>query len=474
MHYRNVARVLTLVTIVSLLGCSNHSMVAPPSAGGDTSILAPNRGLDTSVPLTGPDHIDTWSYDEYGSTGGSVSTAEIVKYVSYAESGLGNNKAANDCAGGGCKSVFYFDPNHVYDSTGTCTVLNPDPQLIKAASEDWYVHQAGYTDKAHRVYVNFTYQCNGSNVTIPKYSMNGATSAYQAWWRSELQTQADNYDLYLMDDTHALLINQFGQGCPPWPSPCTTTQEVPTNAAVPVNHAALANSLNHTNGQPMQFIFNSMNFNGQPVSVDLPMFSASSRFVMGMCENCAISYGKFYPNEYAPILNTMAAVNNMGGQFLLLSTGGSTDSTDLRITERLTTIGLIWLGYSQGHTIAWEGFPSEKLAVWPEELIYPSEPIQTMKSGAVDLQVAPNVWRREFGACYQAGVYFGRCAVILNASSAAVAVQQNWLTRSYGHMLALSGGDVLDGGVANIVGPLLVYGSTKVPAYSAVILIHLT
>jgi hypothetical protein len=419
---------------------------------------------------TGPDHIDTWSYDEYGSTGGSVSTAEIVKYVSYAESGLGNNKAANDCAGGGCKSVFYFDPNHVYDSTGTCTVLNPDPQLIKAASEDWYVHQAGYTDKAHRVYVNFTYQCNGSNVTIPKYSMNGATSAYQAWWRSELQTQADNYDLYLMDDTHALLINQFGQGCPPWPSPCTTTQEVPTNAAVPVNHAALANSLNHTNGQPMQFIFNSMNFNGQPVSVDLPMFSASSRFVMGMCENCAISYGKFYPQYYSSVLNTMASVNQTSGSMLLLSTGSSSDSETTRQLERLATIGLIWLGYSPGHTIAWEGFSSKSLSVWPEELIYPANPVQSMVTGATDIQVTTNVWRREFTTCFQAGVYFGRCAAVVNATSNPVTIQSSWLTQKYTHMVTISGGDVLDGGVANIKGASFSPGSTTVAANGSVLL----
>jgi len=93
---------------------------------------------------------------------------------------------------------------------------------------------------------------------------------------------------------------------------------------------------------------------------------------------------------------------------------------------------------------------TDNLAVWPEDLIYPSGAVQTMISGPTDLEVAPGVYRREFSSCYQKGIAIGRCAAIVNANPSDVVVRSSWLRQTYHHVVALNGGDVLSGGIANI------------------------
>jgi hypothetical protein len=381
----------------------------------------------------------------------------------------------DDCRAhpGTCKSVFYFDPNKVYYSTKCPTI---DSEVVSAASESWYVHQSGYTDAAHRVNGQHQQPCDGSTISIPVWATNDGVSGVQSWWRSDLQSNADAYDIMFMDDTQAKVNDQYyfnsGGGCLPWPSKCITTEEVPSDSDVIAGHASFVNSINHRNGQPMQFAFNSMHFDGQSVSVTMPLFSASPRFTIGVCEGCAVSFGTLTTSNYVRLLNTMAAINKTAGAFVLCSTDSASSGSSMQILERLVTTGLIWLGYSEGHTVAWPDLEhsTSKLAVWPEDLIYPSGPVQTMSSSADDIQVASGVWRREFTKCYQAGKFIGRCAAIVNSTGSTVTVQASWLKQSYGHVVTLSGGDVLSGGSANITNTKFSAGSTKVPAEGASLL----
>jgi hypothetical protein len=178
------------------------------------------------------------------------------------------------------------------------------------------------------------------------------------------------------------------------------------------------------------------------------------------------------PNLYASVLSEMAAVDASSGAYLLLSHGNFATGSAAQILQRLVTTGIVWLGYSEGHTIVQPDLEANtnNLAVWPEDLIYPSGPRQSMVRGANDLQVAPGVYRREFAACYQRGVAIGQCAAIVNANSAPVAVQATWLSQSYRHVVTLSGGDVLSGGVANIAGGAFVPTSTTIQGGGALLL----
>jgi hypothetical protein len=418
---------------------------------------------------TGPYHIPLWVNDLYGGEGSSASSVDVAKYASYAEGGLGNTKAVVDCVSGACKSVYYFDPNKLYAGSG-CRFM-PDSIVLSAASESWFVHQKGYTDKAHRVYGKFNQGCAG---TI--YEANDGNSGVQGWWRTELQSNADTFDIFFMDDTEATVVDEFyfksGGGCLPWPSLCRTTQEVPNDATVVANHAHFVNALNHVNGQAMRFAFNSLNFDGSNVSSGVNILKASSRFIAAVCEGCAVSNGRIFYDNYQRILDTMAAVNKTQGAFVLHSTDSAAEGSGTQIFERLITVGLVWLGYSASHAVAWPDLEdaTNKLAAWPEDLIVPSDPVQSMTSGSSDLQVTSGVWRREFRTCYQKSISFGRCAVVVNSNSGSRTILAGWLSQAYSHVISVSGGDILSGGTVSPNQKSFKAGTTTVPAFGAILL----
>jgi hypothetical protein len=93
---------------------------------------------------------------------------------------------------------------------------------------------------------------------------------------------------------------------------------------------------------------------------------------------------------------------------------------------------------------------TDNLPIWPEDLIYPSQPLQSMVAGHRDLQVATGVYRREFARCYKRSVYFGQCASLVNATSSPIKVKQSWLLQSYHHTITVVGGDVLSGGTVQV------------------------
>ena len=147
------------------------------------------------------------------------------------------------------------------------------------------------------------------------------------------------------------------------------------------------------------------------------------------------------------------------------------------------------LGYSPGHLADWADLEqnSNNLTVWPEEGIYPTTPRQSMGSpggsgclagtgsvcsngGHNDVQVAPGVYRREFGTCYNQGAAIGPCAAIVNTSSSAVTVSPSWLSLSYGHQVTFNGGDVQSGGSVNLAGADFTPGATTVGAKDAILL----
>ena len=147
------------------------------------------------------------------------------------------------------------------------------------------------------------------------------------------------------------------------------------------------------------------------------------------------------------------------------------------------------LGYSPGHLVDWADLErgSNNLAVWPEEGIYPTAPVQSMgtpggsnclagtgdvcsSGGHNDLQLVPGVYRREFAACYDQKVAIGACATIVNTTAAPVIVASSWLTGSYAHQVTFNGGDVQSGGRISPTGATFTPGTTTVGAQDAILL----
>jgi hypothetical protein len=421
------------------------------------------------VPL-GPYHIATWAFDNTWAEGGGAPAAAVNQLVSYAQGGSGGDgKALADChsSSNGCKAVFYLNPNHPYVG-GTGCNFHPDAEVVAAASESWFVHDAGYSDSAHRVY-----GISRGGCTV--WEMNQNSSGVQAWWRSYLQSKANTYDLYFLDNDPMSVINEgffsgSGGGCIPWPSYCRSTQEIPNDSAQVLAHANFANALTHSNGSPMHFFYQQASFN---VPLDMSAFTTTDRLIGVTCEGCVAAIATAVQSSaYMRVLDEMAAVNASPGAFMLISHGNSPAGSATQILQRSVTTGIVWLAYSEGHTIVQPDLEvnTKNLAIWPEDLIYPSRPLQSMNSGANDLQVASGVWRREFTTCYQAGRFFGRCAAIVNSTGSPLPVQSSWLSQVYGHVIGLSGGDVLSGGVAAVGGAAFVPNVTTVPAAGALLL----
>jgi hypothetical protein len=164
---------------------------------------------------------------------------------------------------------------------------------------------------------------------------------------------------------------------------------------------------------------------------------------------------------------------------------GAADQDQSRRVQEAT----ILLGYSPGHLVDWADLEqgSSDLAVWPEEGIYPTDPLESMSApggsgclagtgvvcstgGHNDLQVAPGVYRREFGDCYEQSASVGACAAIVNTTASPVTVPASWLTQVYGHQVTLDGGDVQSGGTVELTGAPFTPGATTIPAHDATLL----
>ena len=184
----------------------------------------------------------------------------------------------------------------------------------------------------------------------------------------------------------------------------------------------------------------------------------------------------------------MAYIDNSTSGFLVLESYGEAGAS-YQQQSRVVQEATVLLGYAPGRVVDWANLElgSGDLAVWPEEGIYPTNPVQTMSNpggagclagtdvycptgGHNDLQVTAGVYRREFADCYDQGTYFGTCAAIANTTGSPVTVASSWLTQAYGHSLTLAGGDVQSNGTINLTGAPFTAGSTQVAAYSALIL----
>ena len=174
----------------------------------------------------------------------------------------------------------------------------------------------------------------------------------------------------------------------------------------------------------------------------------------------------------------MTYIDHTANDFVALLSYDTSGSLRARRVQDAT----ILLGYSPGHTVDWADLEtnSNDLAVWPEEAIVPTDPIQTMNTpggtgcfsaqgivystgGHNDLEVAPGVYRREFADCYDHGTEIGECATIINTTTNPVTIKSSWLTQTYSSQITLNGGDIQSGGTLDLNGAPFTSGTTRIP-----------
>ena len=390
-------------------------------------------------------------------------------WVSYAEANCGRGgdaKALADCHGGGavfCDVIQYLDTNWIF-KTGS----PPWQMFSAAAAESWYQHVPG---SATTRVANAGY---GGG-----YLINQSSPAVQSFFQNYVRTYYDADNGLMMDDQGPSLSQQLYYAT----CGCQATAEVGSDSALRAAHDAMSAAMTHSGGQPFVQIDNSLTDNPYLPTPFTMLDSATG--VTGLISEGQPEYNGTLTPYYSTLLDEIAYVADRTSGFVVplsyAPAGASYEDQSRRVQE-----ATMLLGYSPGHLVDWAALEqgSSDLAVWPEEGIYPTEPVQSMSApggsgclagvgqicstgGHNDLQVAPGVYRREFARCFDQGTAFGPCAAIINTTASPVTINPNWLTQTYTHQLTLTGGDVQSGGTANLTGATFTPNSTTIPAHDA-------
>jgi len=420
----------------------------------------------TPPPASVPAHVPTWAYDD-GCNGGSGASSSLVQsWLTFAESNCGPNatKAMSDCVVNGtsyCTPVQYLDANWNYPN-------DDSPPITSAAQENWYLHEPGYTDSGHRVYIS----ANGGG-----YLMNDSVPAVQSWFDNYVQTNYNQYPALMMDDTSPALASEL------WAAGLSSTDEITTNSQLMAAHEDMANAITHANGSSYLQIDNALSPNDN-LTPPFSMLGDPSSVEGLVAEGAPMSDGTL-TSYYSTLLDEIAYVDNTSDDFVVVLSYDTSPTTQ----DRNVQTGTEWLGYDGSHLVDWSDLETNSgdLAVWPEEGVVPTDPVQSMTTpggddclagqgvvcssgGHNDLEVASGVYVREFGECYNQGTVFGPCAAIMNTNSSPVTVQSSWLSNTYSSQITFNGGDVESGGTVDLDGAPFTAGTTTVPADDAILI----
>ena len=397
-----------------------------------------------------PAHVQTWAYDDCGNGGTGAGAGLVQAWVSYAESNCGpggDGKALSDCHSGGrvfCDVVAYLDTNWIYPGSSPMW-----GSFSAASSADWFQHSPGSSAQIS------TGDFGGG------YLIDQAQAGVRSFFASYAQSNYDGVDGLMMDDQSAGLSAQlYSSSCG-----CSADSEFGSDAALQAAHSAMSAAMTHANGQPFTQIDNTLPPNPY-LPQGLNLLDQSTGVTGLVAEGEPEDDGTLDP-DYSTLLDQIAYVAHTSHAFVVplsYAQAGASDQAQSRRVQEATML----LGYNPGHLVDWADLEqgSSDLAVWPEEGIYPTKPVQSMSapggsgcltgSGQVcatgghnSLQVAPGVYRREFGACYDQSVAFGACAAIVNTTASPVTIRSSWLSSTYSHQVTLTGGDVQSGGTIN-------------------------
>jgi hypothetical protein len=362
--------------------------------------------------------------------------------------------------------IQYLDTNWIYpNGSPTWTPFS------SAASESWYQHTPGSQSK------RILSKGYGGG-----YLINQDSTPVRSFFRDYARGNYNDVNGLMMDDQSSNLSTQlYYSSCG-----CSSSDEVNTTPQLRDAHTNMSAAMTHSDGQHFLQIDNTLPPNPYlPQGFDLLNRGDGVRGLIS--EGAPMSDGTLDP-FYSTLLDQIAYVADRTNAFVVPLSygdgGASYEGRSRRIQE-----ATILLGYSPGHLVDWADLEqnSNNLAVWPEEGIYPTRPLESMGApggsgclagngqvcstgGHNDVQVAPGVYRREFATCYDKGVAFGGCAAIVNTTGSPVTISGSWLRRSYGHVISFDGGDVQSGGTVDLTGGSFNAGTTTVGPHDATLL----
>lgn len=412
-----------------------------------------------------PRHVETWGYDD--GCDGRASTALARGWLTYAESACGPNtkKARNDCHSRGrtyCLVMQYLDTNWDYP--------RDQVPLSRKANTSWWLHQRA----PHRTNQLFSDAFGGG------YLFNQTHPGVQQLFRSYVKKHYNADDGLLMDwQSPSLSMELYYSTCG-----CTTTAEIRSDAALRRAHAAMSATLTHRNGRP--FMQADVSLPPNPfIPQGFDLLRRRTGVIGLIAEGQPEENGSLDP-FYSTLLDQIAYIDHRKSDYVVMLSHGVPGASYQQRSRRVQEATDL-LGYSRGHLVDWADLEegSADIAVWPEEGIYPTRPVESMgvprgrgclrgtgqlctRGGHKSVQVARGVYRREFRMCYDQSVPFGPCAAIVNTTGRRVTVKSRWLRYAYHRQIVFHGGDVQSGG--SLRPAPFTGGSTKVGAHDAVLL----
>ena len=446
---------------------AHWSHKAPKTGSHARARKAQAPGGEMPAPTTA--HVETWAVDDGCNGGAGASSALVRQWVTFAESNCGSSDAKPlvDCHSGSktyCDVMQYLDTDWQFSDAGL--------RFASAASIDWWLHDPSPNQG---VYV-WSGTGGGGNL------INQRNPATQSFFRSYVRTHY-NSDNGLMMDWQSPSLSQelYYSTCG-----CASTAEIQTDQALRAGHEEMSAALTHSNGAPFVQVDNSLSSNPN-LPQGLDMLNRQSGVDGLVAEGEPEDDGTLDP-YYSTLLDEIAYVGNKSNSFVVALPHGAAGAPYQQQSRRVQEATIL-LGYSPGHLVDSASLEdgSDDLAVWPEEGIYPTRPVQSMGApggegclagkgtvcsvgGHHNLQVAPGVFRREFRTCYRGGVRFGACAAIVNTTAKPVTVRASWLSQSYGHQITLDGGDIQSGGTINLAGAPFTAGSIAIDPHDAMLL----
>jgi len=439
------------------------ALLLPAAAISSRGRPTARRPHSTQAPV--PSHIPTWAYDDGCNGGVGASGALVRAWVSFAESNCGSRarKALDNCRWRKvtyCIAVEYLDTNWIYADGGV--------PVARFAQESWWLHEPGYTDSAHRIAVA---SFGGGAI------LDQSNPEVEAWFRAYVRRHYNQYPALMMDNASASLAAEL------YYAGMASSDEVRTNRQLQIGHERMAAALTHRNGTPFLQVDNALNSNPS-VASPFPMLNRPWS-VFGMLAEGAPEDDGTMTKDYATLLDELAYVDATPDDSVVLLSYDPAGSLQSRRVQAATE----WLGYDGGHVVSWSDLEldSRDLSIWPEEGIVPTSPIESMaapggrgclagegvicsRGGHNGIQVAPDVYRREFADCYYRSTAIGQCAAVVNASSLPVTVRVSWLRLPYTHVITMAGGDVQSGGRVVLSGAPFLPGVTVIPAHDAILL----
>jgi hypothetical protein len=460
-------------------GTSGGGQGGGASGSGGSSSSGGGAGGQAPAPI--PVHVPSWAY--VGGNYGFLPTPDVVqRYIDFAEA-MHDAEAKATCppTQTGCVPVFYVSFGYlgIPDAAGC-----PDPPqttFFDQAAESGLLHFATPVGSSNRISKvdSHTYCNDGAHIFYPNLADHDA----RAWWWDYVSTTlADQPNAVIFEDNFPTTLEGMISG----------TGHL-TSVELADDHAMRAAQAGYLDGlAPRQVFTNSLAGGGYDAGVIVRSTETADLVTAGNFQGF-VAEKPLYSNATDPasayftmelshgMLNTAAHMAHQQGdpRFVVLHFAPSetTRQDEAQHVRRVHT-SLVWLSYVPGRTVSWEGSTptdSTTLGFFPEELVVPTEPLQTMRDfvyggsgdgsgcpmgsgsdsgGARDLAVAcgvsfnaqqpEGVYRREFARCGFEGVEFGPCATVMNATRDDVALDPSWFTKSFGHTIAMHGRELAE------------------------------